>query len=76
MDAVVLLTSGVRVVHPAARVELPHRGVDVLYDPSFSSGNYGIRVDAPADRSAEVRQILSGAGAAEVREGEREVNVA
>jgi hypothetical protein len=55
---------------------LPHRGVDVLYDPSFSSGRFGIRIDAPADRVADVRQILSGAGAAEVREGEREVTVA
>jgi len=55
---------------------LPHRGVDVLYDPSFSAGRFGIRVDAPADRAGEVRQILSGAGAAEVREGHTEVNVA
>ena len=55
---------------------LPHRGVDVLYDPSFSSGQFGIRVDAPAERVAEVRQILSGAGAASVREGDREVTVA
>ena len=55
---------------------LPHRGIDVLYDPSFSSGSFGIRVDAPAERSGEVRQILSGAGAAEVREGRGEVTVA
>ena len=55
---------------------LPHRGVDVLYDPSFSAGRFGIRVDAPVERTVEVRQILSGAGAAEVREGDREVNVA
>ena len=55
---------------------LPHRGIDVLYDPSFSAGRFGIRVDAPADRAAEARQILSGAGAAEVRDGGREVNVA
>ena len=55
---------------------LPHRGVDVLYDPSFSAGRFGIRVDAPDGRAAEVRQILSGAGAAEVREGDREVTVA
>ena len=55
---------------------LPHRGVDVLYDPSFSAGRFGIRIDAPSERTAEVRQILAGAGAAEVREGAREVNVA
>lgn len=55
---------------------LPHRGVDVLYDPSFSAGRFGIRVDATADRAADVRQVLSSAGAAEVREGEREVTVA
>lgn len=54
---------------------LPHRGVDVMYDPSFSAGRFGVRVDAPAERAGEVRQILSNAGAAEVREGEREVKV-
>jgi len=55
---------------------LPHRGVDVLYDPSFSEGRFGIRIDAPSERAAEVRQIMTGAGAAEVRETDREVNVA
>ena len=55
---------------------LPHRGVDVMYDPSFSSGQFGIRVDAPAERAGEARQILSAAGAASVREGDREVTVA
>lgn len=52
---------------------LPHRGVDVLYDPSFSAGRFGIRVETPSDRSADIRSVLSGAGAVEVREGEREV---
>ena len=55
---------------------LPHRGVDVLYDPSFSEGRFGIRIDAPDERAAEVRQILSAAGVSEMREGPREVNVA
>jgi len=55
---------------------LPHRGIDVLYDPSFSAGQFGIRVDAPEERSADVRQILSAAGAAEVREARKEVSVA
>ena len=55
---------------------LPFTKPIVVYDPEFVAGRFGIRVDAPADRAAEVRQILSGAGAAEVREGAREVNVA
>jgi hypothetical protein len=55
---------------------LPHRGVDVLYDPSFSAGRFGIRVEAPPERAADARQIMSGAGAAEVREGDTEVTVA
>jgi len=49
---------------------------EVLYDPSFSSGGFGIAVDAPADRTAEARAILERNGASEVREGGREVNVA
>jgi hypothetical protein len=42
-------------------------GKGMAYDPSFSAGNFGVLVDAPADKSAEARRILEGSGAVEVQ---------
>ena len=37
------------------------------YDPSFSAGNFGVLVDAPAGRGDEARRIMEEAGAVEVQ---------
>jgi hypothetical protein len=37
---------------------LPDLEGDVVYDPEFSAGNYGIYVTAPDDRMGRVREIL------------------
>lgn len=42
-------------------------GKDLAYDPSFSSGNFGVLVDAPGGKGADARRILEGAGAVEVQ---------
>ncbi len=39
----------------------------VVYDPEFSSGRYGLRVDAPPGREAEARRILEEQEPAELR---------
>ncbi len=54
---------------------LPRRKAELLYDPSFSAGSFGVLVAAPADRTAEARQVLESCGASEVREGSQEVGV-
>ncbi len=54
---------------------LPRRKAELLYDPSFSAGNFGVLVAAPADRIDEARDVLEHSGAAEVRQGSREVRV-
>ncbi len=51
----------------------PYRKPLVVYDASFSSDHYGIYVEPPAARAAEVRSILRDAGAIEIREQSREV---
>lgn len=48
-----------------ARLGAP--GKDLAYDPSFSSGNFGVLVDAPAGKGDEARRILEETGAAEVQ---------
>jgi molybdopterin-containing oxidoreductase family membrane subunit len=48
-----------------ARLGPSHR--DHAYDPSFSMGNFGVLVDAPAGQGSEARQILEAAGAVEVQ---------
>jgi hypothetical protein len=40
---------------------------DHAYDPSFSAGNFGVLVDAPAGQGSEARRILEEAGAADVQ---------
>lgn len=47
---------------------------EVLYDPSFSAGRFGIAVDTDDVRGA--RDIMMRNGAVEVREANPEVNVA
>ncbi|MFP4623134.1 MAG: DUF3341 domain-containing protein [Gemmatimonadota bacterium] len=55
-----------------ARLGAPAKGV--AYDPSFSAGNFGVLVDAPAERGAEARRILEDAGAVEVQAWDGEVS--
>lgn len=52
---------------------LPSRR-EVLYDPSFSAGQFGIAVEPPADRAGEARQILERNGAGSVRDATAEVD--
>lgn len=42
-------------------------GKDLAYDPSFSTGSFGVLVDAPEGRGGEARRVLEGAGAREVQ---------
>jgi hypothetical protein len=53
---------------------LPQRRILQVYDPSFSSDRFGVLVTAPG-REAEVRDIMRGSGAAEIREQVEEVKV-
>lgn len=54
---------------------LPRFRSRVIYDPSFSSGNFGIFVAVPEARVAEARAALSESGALEVRSHPEEVDV-
>jgi hypothetical protein len=47
---------------------LPNRKPLIIYDPSFSSDRFGVQVDPLSGREAEARDILSAAGAVEIRE--------
>ena len=49
---------------------VPRLSTMVGYDPRFTGGSYGIFVECPPDRQAEVEDILKRHGAVEVR-GER-----
>jgi hypothetical protein len=49
--------------------KLPGFKPPVVYDPEFSSGRFGIFVEADGDRLAEARSILEKHEPAEVREG-------
>jgi len=42
----------------------------VIYDPEFSSGRFGLKVDPPAGREAEAKRILQEQEPAELRGGE------
>jgi len=48
---------------------LPDLKPSVIYDPEFSSGRYGVYVEAPAERVDEARKILNAQEPAELREG-------
>lgn len=41
---------------------------DVVYDPSFSNGRFGVLADVPQDRKQEAMRIMQEAGAEEVRD--------
>lgn len=43
------------------------------YDPTFSGGDFGVLVDAPAGQGADARRILEEAGAIEVQAWDEEV---
>lgn len=54
--------------------KLPRAKVKVIYDPSFSSGHFGVYVE-PNGRLQEARDILTRAGAVSVRDQAEEVRV-
>lgn len=49
--------------------KLPDLKPAVIYDPEFSSGRYGVYVEAPAARVGEARRILEKEEPSELREG-------
>ena len=53
---------------------LPRNRAQVVYDPSFSAGNFGVYVQANG-KAADAARIMRAAGAAEVRERSEEVRV-
>ena len=46
---------------------IPRLTMTVGYDPRFSSGHFGVWVEAPADQASEAEDILKKHGAEEVR---------
>ncbi|MGD8321553.1 MAG: DUF3341 domain-containing protein [Gemmatimonadota bacterium] len=48
---------------------LPDVKPSVIYDPEFSSGRYGVYVEAPAERADEARRILEKQEPVDLREG-------
>ncbi len=54
---------------------LPRHKAALLYDPSFSAGNFGVLVVPPEGQVGAARSILERSGASEVREGSQEVRV-
>ena len=48
---------------------LPAIKPPVIYDPEFTSGRYGVYVEAPPERVAEARRILEAQEPVEFREG-------
>lgn len=53
---------------------LPRARTQVIYDPSFSAGNFGVFVSANGS-SAKAREIMMQSGATSVREKAEEVRV-
>ncbi len=54
---------------------LPRMRLEVIYDPSFSVGTFGVYAVPQPGRGGDVRQALSEAGATEIRERPEEVRV-
>ncbi|HET9983862.1 MAG TPA: DUF3341 domain-containing protein [Longimicrobiales bacterium] len=54
---------------------LPRVRHEVVYDPAFSAGKFGVHVVAPPGRENEVKNILRESGAEEIRERPTEVRV-
>ena len=55
---------------------LPRVRGRMVYDPSFSAGNFGIYIVPPPGREAEARAALADSGAIELRDRPEEVSVA
>ncbi|MGH7482270.1 MAG: DUF3341 domain-containing protein [Longimicrobiales bacterium] len=53
---------------------LPSRKAELLYDPSFSAGRFGVLVVPESGKEREIRSVLERAGAAEVRSAHSEVH--
>ena len=47
---------------------------DVAYDPTFSDGNFGVLVDAPAGKADEARRILQESGASDIQAWDEEAH--
>ncbi len=54
---------------------LPRMRLEVIYDPTFSASRFGIFVLPATGQAADVRRVLTDAGAEEVREHPGEVRV-
>jgi hypothetical protein len=54
---------------------LPRTRLQVVYDPSFSAGRFGVYVAPPAGKEADARKLLTDNGAVEIRERPDEVRV-
>ncbi len=48
---------------------LPWLKPNVVYDPEFSAGRYGVYVEVPPERADEARRILAEQEPTELREG-------
>ncbi len=54
---------------------LPRMRLEVIYDPAFSAGTFGLYAVPQPGQGDEVRRVLRDAGAAEIRERPEEVRV-
>jgi hypothetical protein len=54
---------------------LPRTRLQVVYDPSFSAGRFGVYVAPSGGREGDVRKLLNDNGAVEIRERPEEVRV-
>ncbi len=71
----VLLGALSTVVGLFLNARLPHLAKQVIYDPSFSAGRFGVYVAPPAGREEEVKSVFRDNGAAEIREQPMEVRL-
>jgi hypothetical protein len=51
-------------------MRIPNLKTNVVYDPQFSAGRFGVYVTAEADRLAQARSILEANGPSQVQEDE------
>jgi Protein of unknown function (DUF3341) len=66
-EVMVLFGSLATVFGMFAVARVPKLMMTVGYDPRFSAGDYGIWVECPPDREAQVTEVLRANGAVEVR---------
>lgn len=74
-EVMVLIGALSTVVGLFINARLPHLRKRVVYDPSFSVGNFGVFVAPPAGREEEAKAVMRESGALEVRERPEEVGV-